>query len=141
MLKHIDDIITPELIKALMEMGHTEELVICDGNMPVNTLNSKVIRMDGKNVPEILRAILTLFPLDDKVEQPAALVDWDGPRQPIWEEYREIILDSEEGAKLAKGFEMVKPDDFFERSRKASLLIATTEHTLAGNILLRKGIL
>ncbi len=141
MLKHIDPIIGPDLIHALMAMGHGEEIVICDGNMPVNTLNKNVIRMDGHHVCEILKAVLEIFPLDDQVAQPVALVDWDGPAQPIWETFKQIITDGEEGGKLKNGVEMVKPADFFERSRKASWLIATTEPTLAANILLRKGIM
>lgn len=141
MLKKINPIISPKLLKLLDEMGHTEELVICDGNMPVKTLNKRIVRLDGHNVPEILKAILEIFPLDDKVEKPAAIVNWDGPRQPIWDEYKEIILNSEEGNKFKAGFEMLSNDDFFERSRHASVLIATTEKTLAGNILLRKGLM
>ena len=37
MLKKINPIISPELLKILAEMGHTDEIVICDGNMPVYT--------------------------------------------------------------------------------------------------------
>lgn len=141
MLKKINPIISPELLKTLDEMGHTEEIVICDGNMPVNLLNRNIIRLDGHNVPEILQAILEIFPLDDKTETPVAIVDWDGPKQPIWDEYERIILNSEEGDKMRNGFEMLSNDAFFERCRRAAALIATTEKTLAGNILLRKGLM
>ena len=34
MLKGIPKIISPELLKVLMEMGHGDELVIADGNFP-----------------------------------------------------------------------------------------------------------
>ena len=34
MLKGISPIISPELLKALAEMGHGDELVIADGNFP-----------------------------------------------------------------------------------------------------------
>ena len=34
MLKHIPPILTPELLKVLMEMGHGDEIVIADGNFP-----------------------------------------------------------------------------------------------------------
>jgi L-fucose mutarotase/ribose pyranase (RbsD/FucU family) len=34
MLKGIPSIISPELLKILMEMGHGDELVIGDGNFP-----------------------------------------------------------------------------------------------------------
>ncbi len=34
MLKTIPSILSPELLKVLMEMGHGDELVIGDGNFP-----------------------------------------------------------------------------------------------------------
>jgi len=34
MLKGISPVISPDLIKVLMEMGHGDELVIADGNFP-----------------------------------------------------------------------------------------------------------
>jgi len=64
MLKGIPSIISPELLKILCEMGHTDELTIGDGNFPGHTYGKKVIRLDGHGVPEILDAILQLFPLD-----------------------------------------------------------------------------
>ena len=64
MLKGIPPILSPELLKALCEMGHTDELVIGDGNFPGHTYGKQVIRMDGHGVPELLDAILQVFPLD-----------------------------------------------------------------------------
>ncbi len=34
MLKGIPSILSPELLKTLMEMGHGDELVLADGNFP-----------------------------------------------------------------------------------------------------------
>lgn len=66
MLKGIPKILSPELLKVLCEMGHSDRLVIGDGNFPAETMgkNAIVIRMDGHGVPEILDAICQLFPLD-----------------------------------------------------------------------------
>ena len=49
MLKGISPIISPELLKALAEMGHGDELVIADGNFPCHSTgkNSIVIRLHG----------------------------------------------------------------------------------------------
>ena len=74
MLKGIPSIISPELLKILMEMGHGDELVIGDGNFPAASMAQRLIRSDGHNVPELLDAILRLFPLDDFVEHPVALM-------------------------------------------------------------------
>ena len=59
MLKGIPSILSPELLKILMEMGHGDTIVIADGNFPSNTCGQRVVRLDGHNVPEILEAILT----------------------------------------------------------------------------------
>ncbi len=64
MLKGIPKIISPELLKVMMEMGYGDELVIGDGNFPGQSVNSNCIRCDGHNVPELLEAILKLYPLN-----------------------------------------------------------------------------
>ena len=64
MLKNIPAIISPGLLKALMEMGHGDEIVIADGNYPAESAGNKVIRADSLGIPELLKAILQFFPLD-----------------------------------------------------------------------------
>ena len=93
MLKGIPSILSPELLKILMEMGHGDELLICDGNYPKFGCPERCVRMDGHGIPEILDAILQFFPLDPYVENPAILMAVlpDDPYKPeIWETYREI---------------------------------------------------
>ena len=66
MLKGIPKILSPELLKVLAEMGHSDRLVIADGNFPAETMgkNAIVIRCDGHGVPELLDAILHVFPFE-----------------------------------------------------------------------------
>src|SRR5512144_1352212 len=94
MLKGISLLISPELIKILMEMGHGDELVIADGNFPAASVAQRLVRADGLGCPVLLDAILRLFPLDPYVEKPVALmaVVPGDPYQPIiWDDYRNII--------------------------------------------------
>ena len=58
MLKQIPKILSPELVKYLMEMGHGDELVLADANFPAHRIGQRVIRMDGHGVPVALEAIL-----------------------------------------------------------------------------------
>ena len=64
MLKGIPKILSPELLKVLCEMGHSDRIVIADGNFPSESMGKDaiVIRCDGHGVPEILDAILQVFP-------------------------------------------------------------------------------
>ena len=75
MLKGIPSILSPELLKVLMEMGHGDEIVIADGNFPGASMARNLVRADGHGVPEILDAILKLMPLDQYVEEPVALME------------------------------------------------------------------
>ena len=93
MLKGIPPILSPELLKILMEMGHGDDLVIGDGNYPAASSARHLVRLDGHGVCELLDAILTFFPLDTFVEAPVTLMKpVDGTADvPIWKSYREII--------------------------------------------------
>ena len=59
-------------------MGHSDRIVIADGNFQFRmTIGEKmriVIRCDGHGVPEILDAILQVFPLDTYVRNPVNLM-------------------------------------------------------------------
>ena len=74
MLKEIPSIISPGLMKVLMEMGYDDEIVLADGNF-LSALNAqRLIRADGHNLPELLEAILKFLPSDIYVERPVALI-------------------------------------------------------------------
>ena len=93
MLKGVPAILSPALLKVLCEMGHGDEIVIADGNFPAESMGKDaiVIRADGHGVPEILDAVLRMIPLDQYVEQPAALmqvVPGDPCVPEIWDTYR-----------------------------------------------------
>lgn len=143
MLKGIPNIISPDLLKALSQMGHGDELVIADGNFPSHSVgkNAIVIRADGHGVPEILDAILQLIPLDTYTEKPVALMEvvpGDTCGTPtIWNEYEEI-LDRHEPAH--HDIEYTERFAFYERAKDAYLIIATGEKAIYANILLKKGV-
>ena len=140
MLKGISSIISPDLLKILMEMGHGDELVIGDGNFPGASLAKNLIRLDGHNVPEVLDAILRLYPLDPYVEAPVALMEvvpGDTVETPIWDEYQKLC-DKHEGK--AVKIEHVERFAFYERAKKAYCVIMTGETALYANIILKKGV-
>ena len=142
MLKGIPSIISPELLKILCEMGHTDELTIGDGNFPGHTYGKKVIRMDGHGVPEILDAILQLVPLDTYVDHPVTLmgvVPGDDVKTPIWDKYKEIVAKHDERG--AACFEEIDKWDFYDRTKNhSSVVIMTGESELYANIILKKGV-
>ncbi len=111
MLKGIPSILSPELLKILMEMGH--------GDM--------------------LDAILQLFPLDPYVEAPVSLMEvmpGDPVETPIWDEYAAIIEKHEPGTKIGH----IERFQFYETAKRAYAIVATGESALYTNIILQKGV-
>ncbi|MBQ8508662.1 MAG: L-fucose mutarotase [Clostridia bacterium] len=137
MLKNIPKIISPELLKILAEMGHGDEIVIADGNFPSQSVGQRVIRADGHGAPELLEAILTLFPLDT-YEKPVYLMaktPGDPVETPIWDTYRALVKPH-----TSEDVEFIERFAFYERARKAYAVIATGESALYANVILKKGV-
>lgn len=143
MLKGIPKILSPELLKVLAEMGHSDRLVISDGNFPTESMgkNAIVIRCDGHGVPEILDAILKLFPLDTYVEHPVNLMEvmpGDDVETPIWDTYKEIVQKYDSRGAAAVG--NIERFAFYEEAKKVYAIIATGESALYANVMLQKGV-
>ena len=143
MLKGIPKILSPELLKVLAEMGHSDRLVISDGNFPSESMGKDaiVIRMDGHGVPEVLDAILQVFPLDTYVEKPVNLMEvmpGDTVETPIWDTYKEII--AKHDARGAATVGNIERFAFYDEAKKVYCIIATGESALYANIMLQKGV-
>jgi len=141
MLKGIPTILSPELLKVLMEMGHGDTIVLGDGNFPAAAMakNCKLIRLDGHGVPEILDAILKFLPLDPYVETPVSLMEvvpGDNVETTIWDEYARIVEKYEPGTKIGH----IERFAFYEEAKKAYAIIATGETAVYANIILQKGV-
>ena len=145
MLKGIPKILSPELLKVLCEMGHSDRIVISDGNFPAETMGKDaiVVRMDGHGVPEILDAILQVFPLDSYVEKPVnlmELMDCDKGiiETPIWDEYKAIVAKYDDRGAEAVG--NIDRFDFYDEAKKCYAIIATGESAVYANVMLQKGV-
>ena len=144
MLKGIPKILSPELLKVLCEMGHSDRLVIADGNFPAASMgkNAIVIRMDGHGACDVLEAILKVFPLDTYVEKPVQLMEvmpGDPVETRIWDEFAKIVA-----AEDARGADVIGHIERFacyEESKKAYVIIATGESALYANVILQKGVI
>ena len=138
MLNKIPKILSPELVKILMEMGHGDEIVIGDGNFPAASIAQRLIRLDGHCVPEILDAILQLMPLDTYVDAPVALMNIGEGEEipPIWDTYQKIVQEKEGD----KSIEKIERFAFYDRAKKAYAVIATGETAIYANVILKKGV-
>ena len=142
MLKGIPNILPPELLKILMEMGHGDTIVIGDGNFPHASIakNSTLVRMDGHGACEVLDAILTLMPLDTYVDAPVSLMQvtpGDNVATPIWDEFAKIVEKHQPGTKIGQ----IERFQFYDTARRCYAVVSTGETALYANGILQKGVI
>ena len=100
-----------------------------------------VIRCDGHGVPELLDAILTVFPLDTYVEKPVNLmqvVEGDNVETPIWDTYNQIVSKHDQRGTDAIG--TIERFAFYEQSKSCYCIVATGEKSMYANVMLQKGV-
>jgi L-fucose mutarotase len=144
MLKGIPEILSPDLLKVLAEMGHGDDLVIADVNYPAASTAKHcgvLVRLDGHaNVP-LLDAILQFFPLDASVEKPVTLMQVQAcdshVKTPIWDEYKALVAKYDSRGADAVG--SMERFEFYERAKKAYAVVATGEKALYGCLIIKKG--
>jgi L-fucose mutarotase len=140
MLKNIDPILTPALLRILRAMGHGDEIAIVDANYPSSSAGPEVVRLDGVDTPRVLEAILSVMPLDEFVPDAAFYMQVVGDPariEPITEEFAKIVGRHEPKMKLGS----IERLAFYDRVKGAFALVVTGERRLYGNILLKKGII
>ena len=141
MLKGIDPILGPDLLRALAAMGHGDEVVIADANFPAEANARRLVRLDGVDATRAAEAILSLLPLDEYVEAPAAVMAVVGEPEAelaIVADFRRI---AETAHGTPVGFARVERLAFYERARQAFAIVATGERRPYGNLILTKGVL
>ncbi len=138
MLYGINKLLTGDILKILCDMGHGDELVVADANFPAESIAKRVIRVPGVDGAEVLRAVLSVFPLDTYVDTPVFVMDLTdsdkakGMKEPeMWHIYSEVT-----GHRLG----LIERFDFYERTKGAYAVIQTGEERQYGNILLKKGV-
>jgi L-fucose mutarotase len=141
MLRGIDPLRTPELLKTLREMGHGDEIAIVDANSPAATDARRLIRVADADTTGTLRAVLTLLPLDTYVDCAAhcmAVVGDPDRTEPIMDEFQALI---DEVAAEDVSLGRIERFAFYARVKDAFAVVATAERRLYGNIILKKGII
>jgi L-fucose mutarotase len=145
MLKNIDPLLSPDLLKVLAEMGHGDEVVLADANFTAASLGRGriVLHLPGVAVRRACQAVLSVFPLDSYVEQPIAYMHVggqpDGYRSAL---QREIVADIEAaGVARAAQCEAMERFAFYDRVSRAYAIVQTGELQAYGNFIFKKGVI
>jgi L-fucose mutarotase len=141
MLRHIDPVISPELLMILREMGHGDEIAIVDANFPATSMGDIVVRADGVTATHLVEAILKLMPLDTFVEESVFYMrQVHAPDEiaPVCQEFGELVKRHGAGKFSMAALERFA---FYDRVRSCYAVVATAERRLYGNLILKKGVL
>lgn len=144
MLKGIDPLLTPELLKLLMEMGHDDALVLADANFTAMSLGAgkPVLRLPGTGMVRAVLAVNSVLPLAADVDHPVAFMQVSDTRPPYRSSLQREVLDHLQASLLAhQTAEPVERFAFYERVRGAYAIVVTGELQPFGNFILRKGVI
>tara|TARA_B100000214_G_scaffold182404_1_gene131580 strand:- start:29 stop:490 length:462 start_codon:yes stop_codon:yes gene_type:complete len=145
MLINIDPVLSPNLLYHLRSMGHGEKLILADANFPSNSTNDKVIRLDGVNIKNAAKAILSVFPLDSFIVSQggsaAVRMEVDNKPEEITETHKEFIeiVKKISGENWKVG--SISRQEFYEEAKKAYCIVATTDARPFGCFILTKGVI
>jgi L-fucose mutarotase len=138
MLKGIDPLLGPELLATLRAMGHADEIAIVDANFPAAANARRLIRAEGASATRMVRAILSVLPLEQFEPVAAFRMAVDGAPDelpPVIGEFEQLLRDvGYEGP-----IEALERFAYYERTRAAYAIVATGERRYWGNLILKKG--
>ena len=145
MLRHIDPLLSAELLFVLKSMGHGDDLLICDRNHPAasiarHTVHGKVVPMPGADLPSLSKALLRHFPLDTFVEAPIARMEVAGDPDRLVQAHLDMQAAADAaGAKPV----MIRPLErfaFYEAARQSFAVVQTSDPGPYGCFLLKMGV-
>ena len=140
MLRNIPKVLPPDLVKYMMEMGHSDVIIIADANFPGTAHAQRLIRMDGIMIPQLLEAVLSVIPLDTFVPDPVRLMR-NLPTEPvpeIWETYEALIRKYDVDGAFSE-FAFIDRLPFYKEAEDAYVIVQTGDESRYGNIVLQKG--
>lgn len=144
MLKGIDPLLTPELLKVMMEMGHDDALILADANFTAHKLaqGKPIVRLPGASMLRTVQAISAVLPLVADEVHPVGYMQVSGQAQGYRSAMqREVLAVLEPQLLAGQSAQAIERFAFYERTREAFAIVLTGELQPFGNFLLRKGVI
>lgn len=133
MLQGINPLLTGELLRHLDEMGHSDSVMIVDAHFPASRLAKRIVTLPGQSAPDVLRAVRSVFPLDDT------------PAVHLMTSADKTVLEVQDQILAAAGVTIdqscfVDRYDFYAAADNAYLIIQTGERRTYGCVIVFKGL-
>ena len=145
MLIKIDPILSPELLFTLSSMGHGDKLVLADANFPAHSMNENVVRLDGVNIKDAAKAILSVFPLDSFVvsqgKSAVSRMEVDEQPKELTDAHKEFIKVVKEISGPNWSVGSIERQDFYKEAKTAYTIVTTTDARPFGCFVMTKGVI
>jgi L-fucose mutarotase len=144
MLKGIDPILTPELLKVMAEMGHDDTLVLADANFTAMSLGAgkPVIRLPGVDMRRAVQAVVSLLPLAEDIAHPVECMQVGGTEPPYFSALqRDVVAHLQAFLAPGASVKSVERYAFYEQVKRAYAIVLTGERQPWGNFILHKGVI
>lgn len=143
MLKNIDPLLTPPLLRELAAMGHGDFIAICDANFPAYSVagDRPLIHLPGCGTIDLLRAIISVLPLDTFDGSPVQRMQQVGDADTLAEIQQEAFDTVFSKLDPAPEVSSLERFAYYAQARLAFAVVVTGETKPYGNFLLRKGVL
>lgn len=140
MFKNASMILNPHINKLISQLGHFDEIVICDAGLPIPKNGAQVIDLSIiRGYPSFIN-VLDAFLNNLAIEELIITQEMKFHNKKVYEEFSKKYM-------ILKDVKEIKPilsftfhDDFKKRSNKAVAFIRTGEQTPYANIILVAGV-
>jgi L-fucose mutarotase len=149
LLKNIDPVLSPELLKILAEMGHEDSVVLADANFTATrfgagTTAQTIVRLPGISLLRAAQAVLSVLPLGLATEKPVAYMQVGGSPAGFASPVQQAVIDlvhQGDPAHKALQAEGVERFAFYERAKTAFVIVQTGELAPYANFIFKKGVI
>lgn len=143
MLKNVDPLLSPRLLRALRARGHGDDLCLVDANFPAESVagQREVIRLDGMTMPRVAHAIFSVLPLDTFVERPIVCMEVVGNTLEMTDVQLEMLTLARQHYGQAQEMASLERFAFYAAARKAYAVVVTGDRRPYGCFLIKKGII
>ncbi|MBV9051492.1 MAG: RbsD/FucU family protein [Hyphomicrobiales bacterium] len=146
MLKTIDPMLNADVLHALCAMGHGDDLVLCDTNFPAaavarRTVIGELLRIDNVTAARAARAVLSVLPLDDFVDDPVLRMQVVGKPLEVPDVQAEVQAEIDAVEGRARPMGSIERFAFYDLAAKAYCIVQTGERRFYGCFIFKKGVI
>lgn len=141
MLRGIDPLLTADLLYALRAMGHGDRITLVDANFPGARCAQRLINMPGLEIGAVLRAVLSLLPIDDFIPVPLLTMQVVGDPQAEPPAVLEVRQIAQEAGINPTRLGTTDRQDFYRLAQESFCVVQTGDRRLYANVILTKGVI